>query len=293
MNRKLQIAIIGGDARYLELIKKLAGHPYYQIKLIGYDQLDPGFFSVSHTDLTQITPETLDAVILPITGINDKGEINPVFSSQCISFPEDWFARLNQQALVFTGITTTYLDEAVKENQIKLYPLMERDDVAIYNAIPTAEGTILLAIQHMKITLHEANVIILGLGRVGLTVADKFAKLGANVWVGVRSPSDIARANALGFGGFHLDGLTAYTEKCDLLINTIPARIVDKLVLNTLKTDALLIDLASKPGGINFDYARDRGLNTIHALGLPARVAPKTAGEILAKVIDQLITDHQ
>ncbi|WP_067838460.1 dipicolinic acid synthetase subunit A [Amphibacillus sediminis] len=288
-----QIAVIGGDARYLELIKKLACQETLKINLVGYDQLDPGYFGVSAVDLNQVEPSQLDAVILPITGVNVNGEISAVFSNQVVTIPEDWFSRLPNHCFVFTGISTPYLDKVVKCHNIKLIPLMERDDVAIYNAIPTAEGAIMLAIQHMKITLHDANVIVLGLGRVGLTVADKFAKLGAEVAVGVRKASDIARASTLGFTGFHLDQLTAYTEKCDLLINTIPVLVVDKNEINTLKTDALLIDLASKPGGIDFEYANQRGLTSIHALGLPARVAPKTAGEILAKVIDQLINDSK
>ncbi|SEO31877.1 dipicolinate synthase subunit A [Amphibacillus marinus] len=292
MSKRLEIAVIGGDARYLELIKKLTYSEKYTIHLIGYDQLDPGYFSVNYTDLSAINPEELAAVILPITGVSENGEINPVFSNQLITFPEDWFSQLADACFVFTGITTPFLDDQVKQHAIRLVALMDRDDVAIYNAIPTAEGTVMLAIQHMNITIHEAQVVILGLGRVGLIVADRFAKLGAKVAVGVRKTRDIAKANALGFIGFHLGDLLAYTEKCDLLINTIPVLVVNKSHLNTLKTDATIIDLASKPGGVDFDYAAKRGLNTIHALGLPAKVAPKTAGEILANVIDQLIAEH-
>lgn len=48
-----------------------------------------------------------------------------------------------------------------------IVPLFERDDVAIYNSIPTAEGTLMLAIQYTDFTIHDSNIMILGFGRVG------------------------------------------------------------------------------------------------------------------------------
>ncbi|MBU5595073.1 dipicolinic acid synthetase subunit A [Amphibacillus sp. MSJ-3] len=293
MMLKKQLAIIGGDARYLELIKKLISNTNYQIQLIGYDLLDQGFLGVKYTDLDEVSPETLDVVILPITGVESNGQVKSTFSNRSLFLPDDWFERIKSKALIFSGITTPYLSEKLANQKLTFIPLMERDDVAIYNSVPTAEGAILLALQHMKTTLHDANVVVLGLGRVGLTVADKFTKLGAHVSTGVRKTRDIAKAHTLGYNGFHLSELTSYTKKCHLLINTIPVMVLDKEQLNTLQSDALIIDLASKPGGVNFAHAKKRGLNTIHALGLPAKVAPKTAGEILANVIDQLIIDHQ
>lgn len=293
MMLKKQVAIIGGDARYLELIKKLICKPYYTIKLIGYDQLDQGFLGVQYTDLDELNPEILDVVILPITGVGNEGNVKSTFSNQSIQLPDDFFTKLKPSSLVFSGINTPYLKQALTDKELTFIPMMERDDVAIYNSVPTAEGAILLALQQMQTTLQDSNVVVLGLGRVGLTVADKFAKLGANVATGVRKTKDIAKAKTLGFDGFHLSELPAYIKKCNLLINTIPALIVDQVELNAFSAHALIIDLASKPGGINFEYAKKRGLNTIHALGLPAKVAPKTAGEILAHVINQLITEQQ
>ena len=289
---KKQVAIIGGDDRYLELIKKLIVKPNYQLQLIGYDQINQGFLGVQYTDLDEVSPENIDVVILPITGVEKDGLVKSTFSNQSIYLSDDWFDRLNKKAMIFSGISTPYLEEKLRSNDRLFIPLMERDDVAIYNSVPTAEGTILLALQQMKITLQDANVIVLGLGRVGLTVADRMSKLNANVSVGVRKTRDIAKAETLGFSGFHLDQLNAYIKKCHLLVNTIPVMMLDKKELNDFSADAIIIDLASKPGGVNFTHAKKRGLTAIHALGLPAKVAQKTAGDILAKVIDQLITEE-
>ena len=53
----------------------------------------------------------------------------------------------------------------------------------------------------------------------------------------------------------------------------------------------LIIDLASKPGGTDFRYAEKRGIKALLAPGLPGIVAPKTAGQIFANVLGQLIQE--
>lgn len=288
----MHIAILGGDARYLDMIKKLSENEQIKMELVGFDQLNQGFTGVKQTDFSSLEVEKLDAVILPIPGLDQNGQLHAVFSIESIYLDEQWFSRLSESCVLFTGISTPYLEKMKQINAFKLIALMDRDDVAIYNSIPTAEGAIMLAIQHTNFTLHESNVLVLGYGRVGITVANKFKALGANVRVGARKASDLARIYEAGMDSFHMNDLAAYTGQCDILINTIPVKVVTEPVLNQMKLNALIIDLASKPGGIDFNYAKQRGIQTKHALGLPGMVAPKTAGEILANIISQLIFTH-
>ncbi len=77
-----------------------------------------------------------------------------------------------------------YLDKIAKKADRELVQLFKRDDVAIYNSIPTVEGTIMMAIQNTDITIHQSSVAVLGLGRVGMSVARTFSLLGAKVKVG-------------------------------------------------------------------------------------------------------------
>ncbi|MFB1049523.1 dipicolinic acid synthetase subunit A [Paraliobacillus sp. JSM ZJ581] len=289
---QLHIAILGGDARYLEMIKKLSEDRRIKMELVGFNQLNQGFTGIKQTDFSSLEVEKLDAVILPIPGIDKTGSLHAVFSNEEIYLSEHWFSRIQESSVVFTGISTPYLEKMKEMNKLKLIPLMDRDDVAIYNSIPTAEGTIMLAIQNTNFTVHESTVLVLGFGRVGMSVASKFKALGANVFVGARKTADFARINEMGMGNFHMNDLAAYTGQCDILINTIPVKVVTAPVLNPLKSNALIIDLASKPGGVDFEYAKQRGIHAIHALGLPGMVAPRTAGEILANIISQLIFTH-
>lgn len=287
------IAVIGGDARYLELIRQLHQLPDTTPIIVGYDKLEQGFTGTKQMDFDELDPEELDAVILPITGTKQGGEVEAVFSDQQIYLTKQWLRRLPKETPVFTGITNSYLNAMIMDTNVRLIPLLDRDDVAIYNSIPTAEGTIMMAIEHTDYTIHSSRVIISGFGRVGHTVANKFSALGAKVAVAASSIRDLARITEMGLTAIPLENLPAYTGKCDLLINTIPALVINKEAIQQLPPHALIIDLASNPGGTDFAFAKQRGIKAILAQSLPGIVAPKTAGKILADVIIQILQEQR
>lgn len=285
------IAILGGDARQLEVIKRLIEWDA-SLYLVGFDQLDHGFTGAKQSELDDVAPELLDAIILPIPGTNKEGAVDTIFSNKPLQLTEEWLKKTPDHCLVFTGITNDYLTEITKKTNKKLIPLFDRDDVAIYNSIPTVEGTIMMAIQHTDFTLHSSNVLVLGLGRVGMSVARAFDALGAHVKVGARKPEDLARIHEMGLIPFPINDLKDYSHDCDIVINTAPAPVVTAAVIQNMPSHTLVLDLASKPGGTDFRYAEKRGIKAILAPGLPGIVAPKTAGNILAKVISKLLLEH-
>lgn len=287
------ITVIGGDARYLELIRQLQHIPHTKIILIGYDKLERNYFGATQSYFKDIDPSELDIVILPITGTDDNGEVEVVFSNQKIVLTKSWFAKLKDSSRIFTGMSSVFLDNIANELKLDLVPLLERDDVAIYNSIPTAEGTIMLAMKHTDYTIHSSRVIVTGFGRVGHTVANKFSALGAKVSVVASSIHDLARISEMGLTAIPLSHLAIYTSECDILINTIPAQVITKKSIQYLPSHALIFDLASIPGGTDFEYADQRGIKAILARSLPGVVAPKTAGKILADVIKRIINDEE
>lgn len=279
------IAVIGGDARYLELIRQLRNSLNTTIVLVGFDKINQSFIGLNQMDFDDLVLEELDAVILPITGTDDKGNIEIVFSDRQIQLSKQWFQQLKPNTPIFTGMANNYLTAATKKANVTLIPLLNRDDVAIYNSIPTAEGTIMMAIEHTDYTIHSSRVIVTGYGRVGNTVANKFSALGAKVSVSSKESGELARINERGLKAIPLKKLQHYTSNCDLLINTIPAQVITKDVIQHLPSHGIIIDLASIPGGTDFKYAKRRGIKAILAKSLPGVVAPKTAGKILADAI--------
>src|SRR5699024_7709233 len=116
-----------------------------------------------------------------------------------------------------------------------------------------------------------------------------FSALGAEVSVSARSIRDLARINERGLTPIPLGELFEHVNDCDLLISTVPAQVIKKHAIQQLPRHGMIIDLASVPGGTDFEYAEQRGIKAILAKSLPGIVAPKTAGKILADVIKQIL----
>ncbi|WP_108669643.1 dipicolinic acid synthetase subunit A [Peribacillus acanthi] len=286
----IQIAVIGGDARQLEVVKKLTELDA-KLWLIGFEQLDHAFSGAVKEKIEDVDFSEIDGIILPVPGTNTEGKVETIFSGENVYLTEEILASTPAHCTVYSGISNKYLDSITTNTNRKLVQLFERDDVAIYNSIPTVEGTIMMAIQHTDFTIHGSKVSVLGLGRVGMSVARTFHALGAKVTVGARKSEHLARITEMGLEPFHLDDLSESIKDTDICINTIPYQIVTAAVIAKMPAHTLIIDLASKPGGTDFRYAEKRGIKALLAPGLPGIVAPKTAGKILANVLSQLLQE--
>ena len=62
-------------------------------------------------------------------------------------------------------------------------------------------------------------------------------------------------------------------------------------VLKRIKKDTLIIDLASRPGGVDFSAAKELGLRVIWALSLPGKIAPVTSGAIIKDTVMNIIKE--
>jgi dipicolinate synthase subunit A len=286
----IHIAVIGGDARQLEVIRKL-NELDAKLSLIGFDQLDHGFTGAMKTQIHVLDFSDIDALILPIPGTNLEGEIETIFSNEKVVLTEDNLKDTPEHCTIYSGISNHYLDKIVKNSGRKLVLLFDRDDIAIYNSIPTVEGTIMMVIQHTDFTIHGSNIAVLGFGRTGMSVARVFSALGAHVKVGARKSEHLARITEMGLTPFHLKDFNKEACDIDICINTIPVMIVNASVISRMPAHTLIVDLASKPGGTDFRYAEKRGIKALLAPGLPGIVAPKTAGQIVANVLSQLLSE--
>jgi dipicolinate synthase subunit A len=292
MVNNLHILIAGGDSRHIEVIQKLS-EAGAKIFLAGFEELNQEFPNTEKVKMDEFHPSLIDSILLPVSGIHEDGKAETSFSESDVVITKEFVAKTKQRCVIYSGITTPCLDDVIKATGRKLVTLFQRDDVAISNSIPTAEGALKLAIEHTDITIHGSDVMVLGLGRVGMTVARTFSSIGANVKVGVRKTADSARATEMGLQPFFLDDLEKEASQIDVCINTIPHLVLTSSVISNMKTHTLIIDLASKPGGTDFQFAQKQGMNALWALGLPGKVAPKSAGKIIANVLFDLLMDQK
>ena len=130
--------------------------------------------------------------------------------------------------------------------------------------------------------------------RIGGGMVNDISKaLGMNVTVCARRAEQRAVAESFGLRGAALSRLDALAPAFDTVVNTVPARVLTAPVLAALRPGSLIIDLASKPGGTDFDAARRLGHKAIHALSLPAVCAPETAGEAVAHTVLTILRERE
>ncbi|RXZ76909.1 dipicolinate synthase subunit DpsA [Paenibacillaceae bacterium] len=285
-----QVVLLGGDARQLEVVHKL-NELDASVTLAGFEGLHSPLDGAIHADLREEVFERADVLILPVVGTDDNGLITAVFSDKQLRLLDEHVSWLPKHCKIYTGMAKPYLRNLCDNHGIALVELLERDDVAIYNSIPTAEGALMMAIQNTDITIHGSNCLVLGLGRTGLTLARTLQGLGATVRAGVRREEHYARAVEMRLNPFYVKDLLHEVGNIDLLFNTIPTMIVTAQIIAKMPSRTVIIDLASKPGGTDFRFAEKRGIKALLAPGLPGIVAPKTAGRIIADCLGRLILE--
>ncbi|QGT99658.1 Dipicolinate synthase subunit A [Candidatus Syntrophocurvum alkaliphilum] len=286
----LKISVIGGDERELILISELVTMGA-TVTVTGFpkDRVCHGAFVV---DSVNEALKSAEAVILPLPGTNTEGVIRAVFAENQLKLTEQGIANLGPNNLVIIGSAREYLKEWSEKYGFKLLEIIEMDDLAILNSIPTAEGAIQIAMEQTPITIHGSNICVIGFGRVAVTLARSLKALGAEVTAVARNQGQLARAYEMGLKIADYDHLKEITNNSDIIYNTVPAMMLDKSTLKYCNPDAVIIDLAAQPGGTDFEAANSYGLKAILAPGLPGKVAPTTAGKILANVIPRLIINE-
>lgn len=283
----IKIAVLGGDDREIILVSELVKMGATVVTAgIPRDKICHGAFSVS---TVEDACKESEVVILPLPGTNPEGLIRAVYTEEKMFLSEQAISSLASNALVLIGSARPFLKQWAKKYNFTLLEVVEMDELAIFNSIPTAEGAIQIAMEETPITIHGSNTCIIGFGRVAITLARTLKALGAQVTVVARNEGQLARAYEMGCIRATYAELRDIMNKCDIVYNTVPSMVLDRNVLKYANPNIVIIDLATQPGGTDFEAANAFGLKAILAPGLPGKVAPLSAGKMLADVIPRLI----
>lgn len=272
--------ILGGDDRSLYLGEYLEKQGL-RVCYYAFNQTD--CFSSLKDAVAEAT-----CIILPLPLTRDRATLNaPLYDGTVLI--SDICALASPDKAIFGGQLPVSFCEELKEKGAFYCDYFLLDELAIYNAVPTAEGVIQILIESLPVTIHGMKCGITGYGKVGKILAMVLRNLGADVTVFARKPSDMADAYAKNIQHKSYKDLATQYSDFDTLINTVPARIIGTDELSHLNPECVLIETASSPFGIDFQAAKERALEVIKASSLPGKVAPKTAGEIIGRSILPII----
>jgi dipicolinate synthase subunit A len=79
----------------------------------------------------------------------------------------------------------------------------------------------------------------------------------------------------------------------DFVVNTVPDLVLPEALLKRLRREAVLLELASAPGGFDAEAAEKLGLKLIAAPGLPGQCAPYAAAELIRDAIYGVIRERE
>ena len=280
--------VIGGDLRNVKLAEAIHTDGN-QVNLYGFKKA--GFESTltENVNLEEAIDDS-DIVIGPLPCTNDDEMLNAPFHDKSIQI-NGVFRIMKKSQLFIAGMINEKILQLAKAYNVYCIDLLKREEMAVFNAIPTAEGAIQIAMEELPITISGCKAMVLGYGRVGRTLARMLSGIGADVYAEARKYSDLAWIKAYGQKPVYINDLINVIGGMDIIFNTIPSTILDSSMLESIAKDCLIIDLASKPGGVDFDKAKHLGIKVIWALSLPGKVAPVTAADYMKQTIYNIIEE--
>lgn len=262
----MNILVIGGDRRQIFLTENL--------KQKGY--------TAEHIATGKNLKEKIgkcDVVILPTPSSKDNITVYNTLSDDKIYISD--------------------LKEYIKAQKIltcKLYfegknciDYCELESFAIKNAVPTAEAAIAIAINNSERTLFGSKCLVIGNGRIGKILSVMLKNLGADTTVSARKSADLSFIETLNMKSIETANIAKTAHKFDFIFNTVNSPVITDDFLVSCKNRAILIELASLPGGINGNTETAK-CKIINAQGLPGKYSPISAAEILTETVIDIIS---
>lgn len=186
---------------------------------------------------------------------------------------------------VFGGAFNQEWVDFFEENRTCYYDFMKLPEVVDGNAYITAEATVAEVLRYSRYSIQGQNVLVTGYGCCGSQIARIFAALGAKVTVAARRDEVRKQVVADGYMACDFTELEDVIGQMHTVINTVPSMVLTEDRISRMRKDSLIIDIASKPGGTDFDAARRHGVLAKLSLGLPGIYTTTSSARILRDAI--------
>ncbi len=223
----------------------------------------------------------LDFIVLGIKGVDDDGKL--LCDHYFYEFSEEILLKLKDNCVIYTGVDCSYFKSRAQFGKFLYTALFDDDSLAQENAILTTEGLIAHLIISRNNPIYKTKVLVIGFGRCGYDIAMRLNDLNADVTVAMRNKTKMIQANARGIKTVLVKDMLL--EDYDVIINTVPVRIISNYDLDKLSSDTMLLEIASYPYGFDIEYAKSIGLQASILPSLPGKYAYHYAGQMIADYI--------
>lgn len=283
------IAVVAGDAREQE-IARCAVRAGAAVRAYGFPWPEQGIEGVYHAKDAADALKGADIALFPIPGITAEGALFAPTCPHKIIPTREMLEGMNRPAHIILGWADANLKAHCEALGITLHEYEWDVDLMLLRGPAIVEGVLKVIIENTQITIHKSNVMLVGQGTIGSLLTNTLVSLGAHVHVAARNPVQRAAAYAAGADSLTLEQLPDYLPRMDIVIGSVPKRLLERDQLALLPAHALLVDVAAPPGTIDRESADELGLKTVWARGMGAR-APITVGRSQWTGISRRIED--
>jgi dipicolinate synthase subunit A len=178
-----------------------------------------------------------------------------------------------------------------EDKNVKVYDYLRNDEVVWENAVLTAKGIVAESVKNSGKVSEGA--LVLGYGNCGKAIAKELQGR-KQIAVAVRRADLKGEIEKAGYTYVNLTDAMQFSQfltagEYSYIYNTIPAMVLDKAAIDCLKTGTVIYDIASAPGGTDFDYCVEKGIEAKLRLGIPGKCYPDEAGAIIAAYVSRII----
>lgn len=283
------LAIVGGDRREQEIARQ-AVRSGATVRICGFPLPIEGIAGVSVAASPREAVMEAEILLLPLPGMTGPAVFAPD-AAEPVIIDQAVLSMMRAGGLVLGGSATAAFEELIAACGLKFMGYEHNEAGRIARAPAIVEGAIARIVGETQRTINGANVVQIGYGVVGRQLAGALRALGARTAIVARSRIRQEEAKACGHLSASDPADVGYLREADLLINTVPARVIDEALLSKIPESCLVLDLASPPGGVEQEAAARTKRRVVWARGLGATSPVSVAHAQWAVIIDLIAGD--
>lgn len=265
----MKVLVLGGDTRQIYCAGRLSLEPDMTVYSCGLGCDDA-------------SPVPADVLVLPY--VSGAGEmINAPLCQRIITLDEA-AESVKEGGTVFLGMLKPEQVKRFENKNIKVYDWFADEALTLENAKLTAEGAAQIIVKSSKNGLGCSKILILGWGRVAKACAELFGAMGADITISARRKQALDDAKSRGFKSAEFIDKSAIAE-ADVIVNTVPENVMLEDELKCIKDSGWILELASKPYGVDMNAASRLGVKVNIASGIPGKYTPESAGRQMAQSV--------
>lgn len=184
--------------------------------------------------------------------------------------------KFKKNSRIYTLIRNKEMESKCQKEGYSYYCLYDEELLVEGNTYLTSEGLIGYMISNNDCSICNSTILIIGYGNCGSDLAKKLKAMQAKITICNRGYYYKEKAITRGYQYVCLDKLSL--QQFDYIINTVPATILNKDILQTKKEHAKIYDIASFPYAV---AKEDRDKEYYILSSLPSKYAYKSAAKLI------------